>query len=38
MRRLLFWLQRKKRKEKRQCAHCCLLCSYYKDCIGDGEF
>lgn len=38
MRRFLFWLQRKKRRKKRDCEGCCLNCRFYRECINDGEF
>ena len=38
MRRVIYWLRKKKRLEKRDCGKCCVTCKYYKQCITDGEF
>ena len=38
MGRIWFWLQRKKRIEKRACGQCCLNCRFYKKCRIDGKF
>lgn len=37
MDRLIFWLKRKKRIEKKKCGQCCLKCPYYWECRADGE-
>ena len=38
MKRLIFWIQKKKRIEKRSCSQCCLGCPYFNECLKDGEF
>ena len=38
MKRIWFWLQKKKRIEKRACGKCCLNCKYYRQCRMDGTF
>lgn len=37
MGRVIFWLKRKKRMEKKKCGHCCLMCPFYLECRNDGE-
>lgn len=37
MKRLIYWLNFKKRKEFRSCSSCCMKCSYFEDCKDDGE-
>ncbi len=36
MRRLIYWIQRKKRIKEKRCGQCCLTCPYYKECSGEG--
>ena len=38
LRRFIYWLQRKKRIEKKHCGRCCLNCRYYHECREDGVF
>jgi hypothetical protein len=38
MKRLWFWLQKKRRMERRDCGGCCLLCKYYGQSSNYGEF
>ena len=35
MRRIIYWLQRKKRIKEKRCGQCCLTCPYYRECSGD---
>ena len=38
MRKLIYWLQKDKRIEKRSCGQNCLRCPYFKECVKDGDF
>ena len=31
MGRIIFWLQKRKRIEKKKCSQCCLTCRFYKE-------
>lgn len=37
MKRLIYWLNFKKRKEFRGCRSYCMNCPYFEDCKDDGE-
>ena len=34
MRRIIYWLQRKKRIKEKRCGQCCLTCQFYRECSG----
>lgn len=38
VKRILFWLKRKERLQKRKCNKCCIFCEYYNECRNDGEY
>lgn len=35
MKRIIYWLKRKKRKQEKHCGGNCLICKYYNDCSLD---
>lgn len=36
MKRIIYWLKKRKRIEKKYCGQCGLTCKYYAECIRDG--
>jgi len=37
MKKIIYWLKKYRRLEKRRCGGCCLICRYYKECVKDGD-
>lgn len=35
MKRIIYWLQRKRRIKEKRCGQCCLTCPYYSECSGE---
>jgi len=35
IRRIIYWLNRKKRIQEKRCGQCCLTCPFYEECSED---